>query len=70
MITGSVERQQRGMITSIYSSLRFLGVAFGPPLFSWMMDMSHRIVFITVTSLSLLTLILVFFLIKPKGQVN
>jgi ACDE family multidrug resistance protein len=70
MITGSVERQQRGMITSIYSSLRFLGVAFGPPLFSWMMDKSNQLVFITVTALSLLTLGLVFFLIKPKGQIS
>jgi ACDE family multidrug resistance protein len=70
MITGSVERQQRGMITSIYSSLRFLGVAFGPPLFSWMMDISHQIVFITVTSLSFAALALVFFLVKPKGELS
>ena len=32
LITGSVEREQRGMITSLYNSLRFIGVAFGPPL--------------------------------------
>lgn len=70
MITGSVEKQQRGMITSIYNSLRFLGVAFGPPLFSWMMDISHATVFITVTSLSLITLGLAFFLIKPKGTIS
>jgi ACDE family multidrug resistance protein len=70
MITGSVDRQQRGMITSIYSSLRFLGVAFGPPLFSWMMDISHQMVFITVTSLSLVALGLIFFLVKPKGEIS
>ncbi|WP_028547855.1 MFS transporter [Paenibacillus sp. UNC451MF] len=70
MITGSVQKQERGMITSIYNSLRFLGVAFGPPLFSWMMDMSHQIVFITVTTLSLITLGLVFFLIKPQGNIG
>jgi len=70
MITGAVEKQQRGMITSIYNSLRFLGVAFGPPLFSWMMDISHATVFITVTALSFITLGLVFFLIKPKGKIN
>ncbi|WP_163854997.1 MFS transporter [Paenibacillus elgii] len=70
MITGSVQREQRGMITSLYSSLRFLGVAFGPPLFGWMMDKSHQIVFITVTSLSLLTLILAFFFIKPQGKIG
>lgn len=70
MITGAVEKQQRGMITSIYNSLRFLGVAFGPPLFSWMMDISHATVFITVTALSFITLGLVFFLIKPKGKIS
>nr|WP_254611388.1 MFS transporter [Paenibacillus sp. JMULE4] len=70
MITGSVEREQRGMITSIYSSLRFLGVAAGPPLFGWMMEKSHQIVFISVTALALLALGLVFFFIKPEGKVG
>ncbi|MDF2720663.1 MAG: transporter [Paenibacillus sp.] len=70
MITGSVTKQERGMITSLYSALRFLGVAAGPPLFGWMMGVSDRLVFITVASLSLLTLGLVFFLIKPDKQVQ
>lgn len=69
MITGSVKKEQRGMITSIYSSLRFIGVAFGPPIFEWLMKISHQMVFIAVSSLSLITLGLVFFLIKPKGQI-
>jgi ACDE family multidrug resistance protein len=69
MITGTVKKAQRGMITSIYSSLRFLGVAFGPPLFSWMMDISDQLVFITVTCLALIALVLTFFLVKPKGEV-
>ncbi|MBD0381105.1 MFS transporter [Paenibacillus sedimenti] len=70
MITGSVEREQRGMITSLYNSLRFIGVAFGPPIFGWLMNISHKAIFITVSSLAFITLGLVFFLIKPKGQVN
>lgn len=70
MITGSVEKQQRGMITSIYSSLRFLGVAFGPPLFGWLTDISDQTVFITVSILTLITLGLVFFLIKPEGKIS
>lgn len=69
MITGSVEKQERGMITSLYNSLRFLGVAFGPPLFGWLMEISQRIVFITVSALSLIALGLVFFLIKPDKEV-
>jgi ACDE family multidrug resistance protein len=70
MITGSVEKTERGMITSLYSSLRFFGVALGPPLFGWLMDISHAAVFITVSTLSLITLGLVFFLIKPEAKVS
>ncbi|TNJ65764.1 MFS transporter [Paenibacillus hemerocallicola] len=70
IITGSVTKEKRGMITSLYSCLRFLGVAAGPPLFGWMMEMSDRIVFVSVASLSLVTLALVFFLIKPDKQVS
>lgn len=69
IITGSVEKEERGMITSLYNCLRFLGVAAGPPLFSWMMDRSDRLVFITVSSLAFAALCLVFFLIKPSAQV-
>lgn len=70
IITGSVTKDKRGMITSLYSCLRFFGVAAGPPLFGWMMEMSDRIVFVSVSSLSLVTLGLVFFLIKPGKQVS
>lgn len=70
MITGAVEKAERGMITSLYSSLRFIGVAFGPPLFGWLMGISHQLVFITVSTLSLIALGLVFFLVKPGKQVQ
>lgn len=69
MITGSVQKEERGMITSLYNCLRYLGVAAGPPLFSWMMDRSDRLVFLTVSLLALAALALVFFLIKPKAKV-
>jgi ACDE family multidrug resistance protein len=70
LITGAVEKSERGMITSLYNSLRFLGVAVGPPLFGWMMDKSDRVVFITVSALSLITLGFVFFLIKPPRKLG
>jgi len=70
MITGAVARSERGMITSLYSSLRFFGVAFGPPLFSWMMENSNRLVFIVTSALSLVTLAVVFFLIKPDRHLH
>jgi len=70
MITGSVRKEQRGMITSLYNSLRFFGVAFGPPLFDWLMGKSHTLVFVTVSALSFIALALVFFLIKPEAEVG
>lgn len=70
MITGSVKKEERGMITSIYNALRFIGVAFGPPLFGWLMDISHTVLFITVSGLAIVTLGLVFFLIKPEGKIG
>lgn len=68
LITGSVDQTKRGMITSLYNSLRFLGVAFGPPLFGWLMGISDRIMFISVSALALATLSLVFFAIKPPEK--
>ena len=58
----------RGMITSLYSSLRFLGVAFGPPIFGWLAGMSREILFATVTALSAAALALAFFLVKPPRK--
>jgi ACDE family multidrug resistance protein len=70
MITGSVQKEQRGMITSIYNSLRYIGVALGPPLFGFLMKISNQIVFIVVTVLAVIALGLVFFMIKPKGKLE
>ncbi|WP_213649111.1 MFS transporter [Paenibacillus sp. J23TS9] len=70
MITGTVQKEERGMITSIYNSLRSIGVAFGPPLFGYLMKVSNQLVFIVVASLAVVALLLVFFMIKPKGQLK
>ncbi|WP_080837269.1 MFS transporter [Cohnella massiliensis] len=70
MITGIVEKTERGMLTSLYSSLRFFGVALGPPLFGWMMGISDRTVFISVSILAAVTLVLVFLFVKPAKQVK
>lgn len=39
LITGTTEREERGIITSFYGSVRFLGVAAGPPAFSLLMKL-------------------------------
>ncbi|MMZ58208.1 hypothetical protein D1872_201770 [compost metagenome] len=56
------------MITSLYGSVRFLGVAFGPPIFSWLMKISHKTVFFSMAGLSFVILISTFFFIKPGAK--
>lgn len=68
LVTGAVEKAERGMITSLYGSVRFLGVAFGPPIFSWLMKISHKTVFFSVAGLSFVILLSTFFFIKPGAR--
>lgn len=68
LITGSVERSYRGMVTSLYNSLRFLGVAAGPPLFSWLSDRSVTWLFIILTILSACLLLAVILWIHPPKE--
>lgn len=68
LITGAVDRSHRGMVTSLYNSLRFLGVAAGPPVFSWITDRSVTLLFVMLTVLSAISLWCVFRLIKPAKQ--
>jgi ACDE family multidrug resistance protein len=41
IITGTVDSEERGLVTSVYGSVRFLGVAAGPPLFGYLMDIGN-----------------------------
>nr|WP_246427577.1 MFS transporter [Paenibacillus phyllosphaerae] len=68
LITGAVDRQHRGMITSLYNSLRFLGVAFGPPLFGWLASKSDILLYSVIAGLSLAGLGLVAAFVHPPKQ--
>lgn len=69
LITGAVDRSHRGMVTSLYNALRFLGVAAGPPLISWIADRSVTWLFISLTILSVCVLAGVTgFVHPPKRQ--
>ncbi|MBF7082248.1 MFS transporter [Desulfallas sp. Bu1-1] len=41
IITSTVDSKERGLVTSLYGSVRFLGVAAGPPLFGYLMDLGN-----------------------------
>ena len=68
LITEGIEKEQCGTITSFYSSMRFIGVALGPPIFAYLMDKGDSIVFILSTICSLISLFLVLFFIQPDEE--
>lgn len=68
LVTKSIETEQRGSITSVYSGMRYAGVAIGPPLFSLLQQYSVYAIFLTSAALALAAVVLVFFLIRPPEQ--
>src|SRR5690625_1316048 len=51
LITGSVGKERRGFVTSLYGSVRFIGVAIGPPVFARLMDWSKNGMFLTIAEI-------------------
>jgi ACDE family multidrug resistance protein len=68
MIIGAVEKAERGMITSLYSGVRFIGVAVGPPVFTWLLDISRTVMFYSIAGLTALFGVVAIFFLKPKQQ--
>lgn len=68
LITGSVGKERRGFVASLYGSVRFLGVALGPPIFARLMDWSRSGMFVSIATLTLVVGLLVLLLIRVKGK--
>ncbi|MFC4617502.1 MFS transporter [Camelliibacillus cellulosilyticus] len=67
-ITIGIEKENRGTITSLYSSMRYIGVALGPPLFALMMKGSVRLMFLVAAATALAGAIFALLAIKPKAK--
>ncbi|MCM3714940.1 MFS transporter [Halalkalibacter oceani] len=70
LVTEGIAMEQRGSITSFYSSMRFVGVALGPPVFALFMKLSHSTMFLLNTLVCLLALAIILFAIKPEETVK
>lgn len=67
LITSAVQKEERGAVTALYGSVRFLGVAAGPPIFGALMD-TPRLMFLIMAGLAAFCAVLAYFLIHPgKG---
>ncbi|KNZ70823.1 major facilitator superfamily protein [Thermincola ferriacetica] len=72
LITSACTIDERGMVTSLYGGVRFIGVAIGPPLFGWMMDISTLFMFWApaVTAFIAAVLTIVFLPGKEKKETD
>jgi ACDE family multidrug resistance protein len=68
LITEGIEKEERGTISSIYSSMRFIGVAAGPPIIAILMEHASHWIFISLSGLSVISALVVLFAIKPKAE--
>lgn len=68
LITEGIEKEQRGTITSIYSSMRFVGVAAGPPAIAILMKNTEQTLFFLLSCLSILAALATFMAIKPEKE--
>ena len=66
LITGSVGKERRGFVTSLYGSVRFIGVAVGPPIMTRLLDWSRPGMFLSLAALTLLCALLSLTLIHVK----
>lgn len=68
LITEGVDKEQRGTVTSLYSSMRFIGVAAGPPVASVLIKASPVPFFYVAAGLGCLALLLAALAINPKKE--
>nr|WP_085524803.1 MFS transporter [Tuberibacillus sp. Marseille-P3662] len=68
LITSAVGQSKRGFVTSLYGSVRFLGVAAGPPLYGFLMEWSRTGMFLSTAGLTLVTAFLSLLLIKVPSK--
>ncbi|AIQ58264.1 MFS transporter [Paenibacillus borealis] len=68
LITEGIEKENRGTITALYSSMRFIGVALGPPMVSLLMSWGHWKVFGTMAGLGVAGVLLTLFAVHPSQE--
>ncbi len=70
LITSSARTEQRAMITSVYGAVRFIGVAFGPPLYGALMRNGEALPFWFSAGVLATSLAATLFLIRPERLVE
>ncbi|WP_373230889.1 MFS transporter [Cohnella sp.] len=70
LITEGIEKEQCGTVTSLYSSMRFIGVAIGPPISALLMRGSMSTLFLVIASTAFLAALITIITIRPGRNAN
>jgi ACDE family multidrug resistance protein len=68
IITSSTATERRGLVTSLYGGVRFVGVALGPPFFGLLMGYGLPLMFWSTATLAGVAALLAAFLIRVKDM--
>lgn len=68
LITEGIKKEQRGTITSIYHSMRFVGVAAGPPVMAILMSHMEGGLFYILSGIGIVSVFLTLLAIKPDPK--
>ncbi len=68
IIISSCQAQKRGLITSLYGSVRFFGVALGPPVFGLLMGHDRSVMFWSAATLAGMAFLLATLLISVRDM--
>jgi ACDE family multidrug resistance protein len=68
LLTEGIAKKQRGAVTSLYSSMRFIGVAAGPPATALLAKGGHGAVFYSYASLCAAAMCITLIWIRPGNS--
>lgn len=66
LITSTAPKTERGLVTCLYGTVRFFGVAIGPPLFGLAEKITKPPIFFTAAGVCILFGLLFLFLVNPQ----
>lgn len=68
LLTESIDKKRRGTVTSIYSSMRFIGVALGPPVSALLMKSGMETLFYALGAAAVAAFLVMLLAVKPEKQ--
>lgn len=65
LVTSAAGQEERGVVTSLYGAVRFIGVAIGPPTFALALEAGRSVMLGGAAACALVVLIVAWWLVNP-----